>query len=1709
MEQIEKRILLQKDTYEKIEKAYSNYKKSPKERITIGYVQGRMDTLDNYWKEFKIVHEKILLSISVEDRQLLPYFSEDMFDQFEELFYTYKGELRTVLLKLSSETAKVDTSKQTVSNTSTSNSEVRLPRISIPTFNGNYTEWQSFHDLFVALIHNNSSLENVQKLHYLKSSLTGDAEVLLRQFCITGENYTEAWAILKKRYNNKRYIANTVFKKFFGQRELSQESASAIKQLLDTTVECMNVLKNLGLPTDQWDAIVTFVVISKLDVSSHKQWEETISEDSCDGLPGFERLKQFLETRFRTLEMVEPANRSYKQPPSVKPKSFHTTASNDDLQCTFCKEKHYIHHCKQFSKLPIEERYSYVQCNNLCFNCLIPNHTVFKCKQRTTCQICKRKHHSLLHREKKTVSEDKQVTTATKEDPPAHTNEEKFVTKVTAHVASGEQPDENIWLATALVDVTSSSGQSHVFRALIDPGSEVSLVTSRVVDLLGLKKNEISGVMFGVGEGNRTSLKHLVDLQITSRYDTNFSFNVNNAYVLRSITRLLPEREIRGYTWPQLKDIQLADPTFNVPGRIDILLSAKIYAKIMDNGLIRGPGDVIAQHTRLGWILSGDIEVKSSRSHNVRSFHITRQVEEDNNLLRKFWELETELYTTKKAWSKEEESCEEIYKNTTVRDETGRYEVHLPLKQTKEETIKLCGETKQQAITRFQQIERKFQRNGKLKEEYTKVINEYLNLGHMKKVEKEDEREAIYLAHHPVIREDKDTTKVRIVYDASSKGSNGRSLNDSMLVGPTLQPDLRSLIIRWRCHKICVVGDIVKMYRQVKMTNNHTDLQRIVWRDEASGILESYQLLTVTFGTAAAPWLAVRTLLQLADDESERYPRGAAVVKDSFYMDDLMTGHEDLSEMKVICNEVNKLLKAGGFHMQKWSSNSEELLKYLQEVSDSKETVNSLEIKLDKVIKILGLTWDRNEDTFKITVNLPELRNPVTKRLVLSDVASLFDPLGWLAPVVITAKVMIQKLWLCNHGWDEELPAEIVNEWVTYRDELNELQMIGIPRWMKITAGCKDIQLHGFADASSVAYAAVAYVRVLSIPKLELCAAVLLAKLLHELSNLLKIPMEKTYAWTDSMVVLAWLQSQPSRWQVFVGNRVSEIIQIIDNDRWRHVQSRDNPADLASRGIRAREIVDNGLWWTGPEWLKDKDTEFTRVDILPTSLEMKKTFHINLGDTPIWERFSSLTKLKRVLAQCRRFINWKNKTSREDYLTAAEMEEIEMRCIRYYQYSIYEDEIKDLKKNGKIKAKSSLITLTPYLDERGLLRVGGRLNNSSIAEQAKHPIIIPSKQHITKLLIKEAHLRTLHGDILAMMTYIRSKYWIISLKAAVRQVTHSCRTCIVEKAKTQQQLMGQLPAPRVTPHRAFLNSGVDYAGPVQLRTSKGRGHTSTKGYICLFICMSTRAIHLEAVTDLTAQAFIAAFRRFVARRGRCLHLWSDNGTNFVKADKELRDMFAKSNSSVTKEIAELLANDGTTWHFIPPKAPNFGGLWEAGVRSVKRHLNRVNGTSKLTYEEMATQLAQIESCCNSRPLSHLDETLDTLNPLTPGHFLIGEPVTSVPDINYENRNVNMLTRWQLIQKQTQDFWRRWKAEYLNTLQQRYKWQDTVNPPTVGDIVVIKEDDMPPAKWLLGKITALHTGPDQLVRVVTVQCKGNNLLKRPLSKLVLLPKHPDN
>lgn len=336
----------------------------------------------------------------------------------------------------------------------------------------------------------------------------------------------------------------------------------------------------------------------------------------------------------------------------------------------------------------------------------------------------------------------------------------------------------------------------------------------------------------------------------------------------------------------------------------------------------------------------------------------------------------------------------------------------------------------------------------------------------------------------------------------------------------------------------------------------------------------------------------------------------------------------------------------------------------------------------------------------------------------------------------------------------------------------------------------------------------------------------------------------------------------------------------------------------------------------------------------------------------------------------------------------------------------------------------------------------------------------------------------------------------------MRRIVHQCLQCHKAKPKFPDLLMGNLPATRIEPSRPFTNTGLDYAGPFQLRTTKGRGHRAYKGYLVVFVCFATKAIHLEAVSDLTTDAFLNAFRRFVSRRGLCRRLYSDNGTTFRGADRELRSMF-KTASRFYSEIATTLANDGVDWHFIPPHSPHFGGLWEAGVKSAKHHLVRLLNNHTLTFEEFSTILAQIEACLNSRPLCAMSADAEELDALTPAHFLIGSEISLVPDQEPPNVAENRLNRYQLLRKIHSNFWKRWSKEYLQSLQARGKWHNTTENIEVGQLVLIRDDRYPPTKWPLGRVVNVHPGQDGIIRVASVKT-ASGIFKRPVVRISPLP-----
>lgn len=1727
MSTIDQLLVLLEDTSNLMKKTQTNLRKSPKARLTKGYLQARMQCIDEYWRTFTTTHQELIKITPRERRNDYAYFLNDEYCLNEDLYLCIKGDIQDAITVLQTPQPSQSPQSQGFSNsvevTDNRASQVRLPRIELPTYSGRYEEWPTFQDLFVSLVHNNTSLSDVQKLHYLKCSVAGEAEVLLRHICVTDSNYIQAWETLKQRYGNKRIIVNSLLNRLFSHKRVSIQSANHLKMLLDNTTECISTLNNLNVNTDSWSPLIIFLTVQKLDQESRKDWETFSYKSNTDDLPSWADLKGFLESKFRTLELVNPVNTMLierTKEKSNQKRSFHIT-SPPEKSCLLCNEKHSLCHCKQFAKMSVIERNNYVKSKNLCFNCMSTGHSALKCRLPMTCRICRRRHHTLLH---STRSEEAVAHTSVANIQPqsSNTNVEENEVQANAMMTSHFSANRGYaLLATAVVKVRSETGHSIILRALIDQGSQASFISERAAQLLKLKKKSIQGNIVGVGS-TKTRINSVVQLYIHSTFNTQFCLSTEAFVISKQVTTKLPSKSIITRDWPHLTGLQLADPAYNKPGHIDLLLGVQEYAKIIQQDIVKGPaGTPCAQKTELGWILFGHIGDSEQGAPSLLVMH--HQIDLDS-MLRSMWELESDK---DRKFTQEERRCEEIYENTYKRNEEGRFIVNLPFKT--ENQLSPEGNSKEIALKRFLQLEKRFEKMPKLRENYTKVIEEYVNLGHAEEIPREEyDKRAVYLCHHAVVRDDSESTPTRVVFDASCKGTNGISLNDELLVGPQLQEDLRNIIMRWRMHAICFVSDIIKMYRMVLVARKHVDFQRILWRKDTDEEIKEYRLLTVTFGTAPAPYLAVKTLRQLAEDEGSKFPVASKITKEDFYVDDVLSGYDTVEEAIAASKELIKVLKRGGFELQKWSSNSAAFMRSIE--PEKRSTRVQLNLKIDGTIKTLGILWNLSTDVFNYNLNLPAVPKRITKRSILSDVQKLFDPLGWIAPCIVTAKILIQKLWLARVDWDEEVDVNLSEEWLNIRKDFESVKEISIDRWIRTSNKNVDVtELHGFCDASEKAYAAVVYGRILnsegkvitkilaartrvapvksvSLPRLELCGAVLLAKLLTNVAQAMRIPESRIFAWTDSTIVLSWLCGEPWRWKQFVANRVVEILDNISNNQWHHVSSEHNPADIASRGALISNLKGCNLWWDGPEWLKNNEINFIKPNNIFTELE-RRNIQVNLkveedGIIKL-EEFNNLNELLTVIVLSLRFLRSKiNPDQIDKPITTYELETALKKCIKIAQRDFYED-IEQLKNNKHLKTNSKIKTLNPYLDGDGILRVGGRLRHSLLPEHSKHPIILEGKNELTYLLIADAHKKTLHGGIQLVLTYLRSKYWILKAKNTVKAYIHKCIICARQKAVVKTQMMGDLPYARTTPARPFLHSGIDFAGPLHVLMSKGRGAKQYKAYIAIFVCMATKAIHLELVGDLTSQSFVGAFRRFVARRGRCTHLYSDQGRNFVGANKELAQAFQEAQLELPGHLIEILSSEGTQWHFIPPYSPNFGGLWEAGVKSIKYHLRRIL-TGSLTFEEMTTTLCEIEACLNSRPLTPVDTSdPDSPEPLTPGHFLIGEAPVNIPTPDLRSVNINRLDRWQITQKLVRDFWHRWQTEYLSRLQTRPKWLKQQSEFNIGDIVLIKDEQLPPGKWSLGRIVAKHPGKDGFTRVYSVKYR-NDIVKRSLSKLCELP-----
>jgi len=626
-----------------------------------------------------------------------------------------------------------------------------------------------------------------------------------------------------------------------------------------------------------------------------------------------------------------------------------------------------------------------------------------------------------------------------------------------------------------------------------------------------------------------------------------------------------------------------------------------------------------------------------------------------------------------------------------------------------------------------------------------------------------------------------------------------------------------------------------------------------------------------------------------------------------------------------------------------------------------------------------------------------------------------------------------------------------------------------------------------------------------------------LARLADKIITKLKMNISQRTFWTDSSIVLAWISSPSAQWKTFVAHRVGEIQEITSISEWSHVDTKDNPADIISRGREPQIILNDSFWWEGPNWLqwyssKWPHTNKNQIDF--NTIEERRTISLLTSEEPklsFLSRFSTWNRILRIVALCLRFIynTAHPKDKKTGPLLPYDLNNAINRVIRFIQDENWSSKISDLKKNGQCSPKNNIFWLRPFLGENNILRVGGRLKNASqLNKFQKNPMLVPPNSPIVHLLFQDAHDILLHGGPQLMLAHVRQRFWPINGRNIARKVSSKCVRFLRLKPTIFQPIMGNLPKQRIEPSRPFSVCGVDFAGPLMIITSLRRNAALSTGYICVFICFVTNGVHIELVGDLTSASFISALKRFCDRRRKCTDIYSDNTLkNFVGANRQLQEL---SNLIHTEDhqskLQNVLSESGIRWHFIPPRSPHFGGLWESVIKFIKHHLFRTLGNANLTYEELNTILIRVEACLNSRPLVPLSSDPSDLAPLTPGNFLIGDASTALPETDVSLVPTNRLTRWRRVMQVTQQIWSRWSREYLTQLQERKRWSVEKGPRIkIGSIVLVKDDNSPPLQWKLGLVQALHVdvAGDGVPRVATVKTP-NGIYRRAIRYLCPLP-----
>ena len=1453
----------------------------------------------------------------------------------------------------------------------------QLKRVQIPVFSGDKRRYEPWKAAFVACI-DKAPATAEYKLLQLRQYLSGEALKCIENLGHSAVAYEKAKERLDRKFGGQRRQVAIYLDELESFKPLNENSGNMVKEierfadLLDIAI--VN-LKEIGRVEELGNGSLYQKIQRKLPEQMLARYHRWVFENSKE--ESMETLRYWViqEAEFQTIaaetirgltlkessKYSEPKRRTQYTNFANDKSSTTTRESNQGRQkrqfvCKHCGGSHGIWKCNDFQKLNVSQRWDFAKQFRLCYRCLGDSHIGQQCPRSKVCGVsgCKEIHHNLLHKDKRNQSSvntgnnadaNQKNETSLKRPMEGDTRPNNIQTMTTSH-----KPDFCV-LRTVPVIVKNGNRTIKV-NARLDDASTKTYINADIAAELGLS-GQVESVNVNVLNGN---IKTFETMPVT------FELQSVNGRITQQVSAFTAERvtgDMKVIQWSKhsAKYEHLKALDFPEPGQrtiVDLLIGIDYPDLHYSYHDIKGqPGEPVARLTPLGWTCVGNPNQNCENRSNFSTFFIRNEKDTDslNTTLNKFWEVEEFPTSVVHHVKPEDKSCLDQME-TSLQFENGHYEVAIPWKEKNTE----LPNNYSQAVNRLENTEKRLLKNPEIGESYSNTIKQYVEKDYIRKVEGAELCEAgWFLPHFPVIRPDKATTKTRIVFDASAK-YEGISLNDKIHQGPKLQNELFNVLLRFRKYPIGLICDIAEMYLRIGLAKDDRPFHRFLWRElETSRPPDQYEFNRVVFGVNSSPFQAQYVVQQHAKALRDLYPLAAETILKSTYMDDSMDSVMTEEKGIELYNQLNQVWEKAGMHARKWLSNSEKVLQGVP-VEDRASEVD-LESGHLPATKTLGLIWVAKEDEFTFKVSQIPDNFVCTKRNFLKKIASLFDPLGFLAPYTIRAKILLQEMWTSGLDWDDKLDEHLINQSMKWFTELNELEEIRVPRCLSYTQKPHDtVVLHVFTDASKDAYGAVVYAKyahengsidgsivtakskvapllAVSIPRLELMGAILGCRLGLTVAETLDIDSTQIVFWSDSMNVLWWIRGRSRNFKPFVANRIGEIQSKTNPEQWRYVPTKKNPADYLTRGKSVTELAESDMWWKGPDFLEKPETEWPENKIATEEQpEMKAEMKRNAStmctvvsatdnskqdttensdprneaeDRLNPERFSDWTRLVRVKAWVNRFVRNCKLDSESRIKTELQPEEIEtseLQIIRKAQKESFHDEYKNLVSGKEMPRNSKLLTLRPKLDDDKVMRCDGRLKHAEfLSYNVRHPILLPRKHCVTRLIVKHYHELGKHcSGTNQTLSALSARFWIIAGREEIRDWERECAKCRLLKAKPTSQIMAPLPENRIkVPLRAFSSVAVDYGGPFV--TVQGRGKRREKRYLCLFTCLSCRAVHLEVAFGLDTDSFLNAFYRMVNRRGLPELVIFDNGTNFKGAVRELRELVEQLDQSKIQE----------------------------------------------------------------------------------------------------------------------------------------------------------------------------------------------------------------